>query len=167
MVDFAVFDTLIDGTSVGSVPVGHDAHVIVMDIAVADSDMVGLVDAHSGAVIVCVGCPGEFEALEQTVVRTGIELKDRPGRAPPPTVVEPLARELNALTGIDAGGTDNQVRLVHGHCNALVSLSARTRIDPNFVTGHRHRHRLLDAAEPLAWSNFQRDGQGSLPDTHQ
>jgi len=154
VVNCAVFDTLIDGCSGGAVSVGHDAHFVVMDVAIADSDVIGLIDANAGAIIGVVGRPSQLKTLKYAVVSTTVELEDGPWCAPASAVFEALARERYALAGLDSGSADSQVRLVHIHPDTLVSFSTRPRIDLNYVPRSRLRYSLLDTVESLARSDF-------------
>ncbi len=101
------------------------------------------------------------------MVRTAVELEDGPGRASAPAVLEALARERHALTGLDAGSADGEAGLVHKYSHTLVRLSARPGVDLDYVPRCRYRHRSLNTVEPLAWPNFQRRGCRSRPDTQQ
>jgi hypothetical protein len=62
VVDHAVLEELL-GAGVAAA-VGHDAHVVVVDLAVAHGDAVGLVDAHARAVVGLVVGAEELESLE-------------------------------------------------------------------------------------------------------
>ncbi len=53
-----MFDALVDGGPRSAVSVRHDAHVVVVDVTMADSDVIGLIDANAGTVVASVGRAG-------------------------------------------------------------------------------------------------------------
>ena len=63
--DPTALDPLIDAAGERAVAVGHDAHVVAVDRAVADGNVIGLIDPHAGAVVAGVVGAEKLEAFEQ------------------------------------------------------------------------------------------------------
>ena len=130
-----VFDSLIDGPILSAVAAGHNSHVVVMDVAVANGHMVRLVDADTGAVVGAVVGFGEFEAFEEAVIRSRVELEDRPWDPPAATVVESSSGDLDPFLPGSRDSPKDQARDVHLDCNLLVRLPVSVWKDKNEVPG--------------------------------
>ena len=79
-----------------------------MDVTAADPDVVGLVDACARAVVALVVGAIQLEALEQTAVRSRIELDDGARRASDAAVVEARAGKTPYSLGAEADAAIEQ-----------------------------------------------------------
>ena len=156
VVEDAVFDDLVDGRRQRPVAVRHHSHVIVVDLAVADRDVVRLIDADAGAVVAAVVRAGQVEALDDAIVRAAVELEHRPRRAAAPAVVEPLARQLHALPVLADRAAEGQAGFGDIEAKLLIRPPVGQGMDEDHVTGLRGPVCVFDASEPLAGPDLQR-----------
>jgi len=156
VVDLAGFDQLVHAPLLAAVAVGHDAHVVVVDRAVADGDVVGLVDSHAGPVVAVVVGAAQLEAFQHAVVRARVELEDRPRRAASAAVVEAATVDLDPRRAGGGNGAERQPFLANVHGRLLVRLTAGAGMHQDHIAGPGLSVGVLDPRERLAGTDLQR-----------
>jgi len=159
VMDPAVLDSLIDGRRQAAVAVGHDAHVVVVDRAVVDRDVIGLVDPHSGAIVTLVVRAEELEAFQHAPIGALIKLEDGARDAADSLVVEALAGDRHPAVPATWYGAERQDLLPNADGRLLVGPAILARMNEDHVAVLGVVVGLFNPVEPLVRPYLQRSGR--------
>ena len=142
------------------VAVGHDTHVVMVDIASADRHMIGLIDSHSGAVVMAVVCLEQLKPFQHAVIATRVELEDGARRPTATVVVKTCPGDLDPSSIGIRNGPKSQISLPHEHGSLLVRLAIVAGINQDEITRLGGVVGLLDARKRPSRPHLERPASG-------